>query len=362
MNISAKHKHIYILFKTYCLNKIFHTPQKYVIILEMKYCKILAFTFLSISPYIANASYSDISMGKSIYPAVEYLAKKQFATGYADGTFGDKKSINRAETLKLILVAIEEPLISGDSTFSDVPTDAWFAPYVVHAKTKGIVSGDPDGTFSPARQVNRAEYIKIILKAFDVDLSTYTLNKTISDVPENAWFAPYMKFSVQFNILDLDESGLAHPGKFVTRGEAANILYQTLKQGRGLDPQVLINLTEEHLIYALKVLQTNELLNAGIGINVAQKFVKALMILSPKHPMILIASDTTNSIQNLIGAYVAAQNGLLDDVIFSAKNAWEQADKIQNSGTPSTEQMAMSIKKLSKGIADKAREIKESIE
>ena len=317
---------------------------------------------LVIAPCITFANYTDVSIGSQLYPALKYLTEKEFVQGYSDGSFGPDKPINRAETLKLILIATGEPITPGDASFSDVPHDVWFAPYVTHAKAKGIISGEPGGTFSPARQVNLAEYLKIVLNAFDIDTSTYTLDQQIADVPNDAWFAPYIKFAVKFNILKPDESGMIYPSTSITRGEAARLLYQTLRQGRGLDPQVLINLTERQLIYALQLIQENDLLTAGFSISTAQNFVNALVLIDDAHPMIILAGDMTNAIRNLLGAHISAQNGLLDDVITSAKNAWNQANAIEQNESESAQQMALSIKMLAQTIADQARQLKQQIQ
>jgi len=48
------------------------------------------------------------------------------------------------------------------SIFPDVNPNHWFYPYVVEIKDWGIVSGNDDGTFAPARNINRAEFSKML--------------------------------------------------------------------------------------------------------------------------------------------------------------------------------------------------------
>ena len=86
--------------------------------------------------------------------------------GYEDGSFRPDAPINRAEALKILLEAtklqaLEEPFEQQE--FSDVPEDAWFAPYVERLVEYAIVEGYEDGTFRPQQHITRAEASKILL-------------------------------------------------------------------------------------------------------------------------------------------------------------------------------------------------------
>lgn len=309
-----------------------------------------------------QAAYPDVTLGSILYPAVTYLSEKEVVQGYSDGTFGTDNPINRAEALKLILVSTENPLEKSNTTFSDVPTDAWFAPYIAHAQQQNIVSGNPDGTFSPARQVNRAEILKMIFGAFEVDPTAYDLDAVIiDDVPADAWFAPYMKFAVKFNILPIEDGNTVSPGKFVSRGEAAFLLYNTLRSGRGLNLQTLLHLSESHLVMSLDFLEEGKSVEASLAAMVSYELVTLLQKRIPEHPVVQVAFDTTLAIQNLIGAYVSMENGLLDDAITAAKRSWSLADAIQDGAEGDIEQLATSIKTFAAAVAEKAREMKEKI-
>ncbi len=49
--------------------------------------------------------------------------------------------------------------------FSDAPADAWYAGYVADLAAAGVVSGYADGTFRPDGMVNRAQALKLVLLA-----------------------------------------------------------------------------------------------------------------------------------------------------------------------------------------------------
>lgn len=52
--------------------------------------------------------------------------------------------------------------IAQTLSFPDVPEKSWFYPYVMEIKDWGIVAGNDDGTFAPSRNINRAEFAKML--------------------------------------------------------------------------------------------------------------------------------------------------------------------------------------------------------
>ncbi len=50
---------------------------------------------------------------------------------------------------------------------------AWYYPYLFEATNKGIIGGDNEGKFNPESSVTRAELLKMLFAAADIDLSDY---------------------------------------------------------------------------------------------------------------------------------------------------------------------------------------------
>ncbi len=310
-------------------------------------------------------AFSDIQITSPIYMSTTYLSSKNIIGGYGDGTYKPDNIINRAEALKLILVAADKKIEKvATSKFKDVPADAWFAKYVNYAAEKGIVSGDgATGNFVPGRTVNRAEFLKMLTKAFDIDTSKYVLNVKSNDVPEDAWFAPYVNFAVKFQVMDRTPEGNALPDKGITRGEAAEMIFRILKKGQGVDPQKLLELTEAHLVKTLEYIEKDNLLAAGFVVTMAEQFanVVAEQPAVAKNPVVLGAVQTAQALKHLVGAYSAGKNGKADDVILASKSAWKAADEAFKLN-PKNEVMTDKIKTLATGLADQARAVKAKAE
>lgn len=176
--------------------------------------------------------FSDVSEATTHGRAISYLKQKGIIEGYKDGTFRPENAINRAEGTKVILASLgTTPSASVASTsFTDTQPTDWFSGWVELGKTLGVVAGNPDGTFTPSRQVNLAEALKIILLANKIDLTNETVfEKPYNDVEVDAWFALYFQYAKKKNLLDADSSGNVSAGKNLSRGEVAEIMYRLLR-------------------------------------------------------------------------------------------------------------------------------------
>lgn len=125
---------------------------------------------VTIFPQASNAGtgfFIDVAGFHPNIQAIRSLKDAEIVVGYGDGTFGGGKNINRAEFLKIVMEAAEVEA-KGDSCFKDVK-DQWFAPYVCEAKGLGFVDGYKDGYFRPEREINFAEASKIITNVMKLE-------------------------------------------------------------------------------------------------------------------------------------------------------------------------------------------------
>ena len=107
-----------------------------------------------------KAPYSDINQAQWASEAITSLSEKGIIEGYEDNSFKPLNSITRAEFVKLIIKAfysVEKP--SGTSKFADVTSDKWYSDCVNLAFEKGIVSGDNYGNFNPEATISRQDMV-----------------------------------------------------------------------------------------------------------------------------------------------------------------------------------------------------------
>ena len=123
--------------------------------------------------------------------AIEALAARQIINGMGDGTFAPDKNMTRAEFATITVKALGlTPKANGN--FSDVPAAQWFAPYVGTANTYGIVNGLGDGTFNPGGTITRQEAATMVARAAKLcGLSTDYSTAAVRDIL--AQFGDYTK-------------------------------------------------------------------------------------------------------------------------------------------------------------------------
>jgi|GEM_PF-1902122 len=146
-----------------------------------------------------NSTFPDVLSSHPYYPAIAWAKSLGVLTGYPDGTFRPNQVVNRAELLKILLKAAntDTGTDSQPTGFSDVNENAWYVPYLRAAKRRNIVQGYPNGTFKPAQPVNAAEALKMAYTA---------LNVTTQSAP-GPWYARFLDHAKTNNVLfssDLD--------------------------------------------------------------------------------------------------------------------------------------------------------------
>lgn len=110
------------------------------------------------------------------------------------------------------------------SNFTDFNDSHWAYKAVDYLKSYGIVSGYSDGTFKPENNITRAEFVKMIVSALELETGNYT--EGFSDVSGSDWFAPYVALAEHYNIVYGNENGEFRPNENITRQDAAVIAYR----------------------------------------------------------------------------------------------------------------------------------------
>ena len=177
------------------------------------------------SPSLQPQVFLDVSGNYPYADGIRYLKENHVVGGYPDGTFKPENIINRAEAVKIILTGSNIPAVKGNTTFPDVPTNAWFHDYVTTAADRGIVKGYGDGNFKPENTISRAEFLKVAILTAGFS-APEVIRDPYPDVDKTAWFAPFFQFCVEHELLRMKKGGFIVPHEAITRGEAADVMYR----------------------------------------------------------------------------------------------------------------------------------------
>ena len=170
--------------------------------------------------------FTDVTRGNNHYEAIKYLYDNGIINGYSDGTFKPNNTVNRVEALKMLMLAFNVGTGPAQQlTFSDTDNGAWYATTLGTAVTKGIVAGYNDGTFKPSQTVNKAEYLKMMFKTNNIEVTDSVTANPYADVPKDTWYAPYAYLTNRKNLLDVTNN-LLDPANGMTRGDVAETIYR----------------------------------------------------------------------------------------------------------------------------------------
>jgi len=176
----------------------------------------------------AFAGFTDVNNTHKNFTAIEYLQANGILNGYSDGTFRPETEINRAEFLKIIMESADIPFdVTTPAPFSDIPSDAWYTSYIQKAYAEGWIVGYNDGTFKPGQGVTKAEALKIIAVVQNWPYQNISNQNPYSDVTNSDWFFGYINFAFQKNYLE-DVSQYFLPNQKATRAQISEVIYRTL--------------------------------------------------------------------------------------------------------------------------------------
>ena len=184
---------------------------------------------ITVNIQTASASFTDLYKNNKNYKAIIYLQENDIIQGYPDGTFQPAQEINRAEFLKIILEGSNITLDKNEITlpFSDTRNEEWFTPYIKKAYTEGWIVGYIDGTFKPNQTISKVEALKILGEAQQWDLPQEIDQLPYADISASAWYAKYVVFAHTNDYLEGTEE-LFSPNDLMTRANISEIIYRTL--------------------------------------------------------------------------------------------------------------------------------------
>ena len=94
----------------------------------------------------------DVCQTDWYYAPVDYVYRNTLFSGMDEHHFGPSSAMNRAMLMTVLYQmagAPKEELERASVTFADVPESAWYAPYVKWGAEQGITAGTGADTFSP---------------------------------------------------------------------------------------------------------------------------------------------------------------------------------------------------------------------
>jgi len=124
-------------------------------------------------------------------------------------------------------------LVNETIWFDDVDMNGWSAEYIYYLANLNIVGGVGDNKFAPKRSITRAEFVKMLALTAGADVAGY-VDSSFTDVDSSIWYAPYVEWAYRNGVTSGKEEGLFKPDDLITRQEIATMIFRYVV-GAGLE-------------------------------------------------------------------------------------------------------------------------------
>ena len=129
-----------------------------------------AVTFLwraagSPAPKTKVMPFTDVPSGSYYYDAVLWAMEQGITKGTSDTAFSPNASCTRAQIVTFLWRANGSPAVSGNSAFTDVASDAYYAAAVAWAEKNDVTGGIGGGLFGSNNNCTRAQIVTFLYRA-----------------------------------------------------------------------------------------------------------------------------------------------------------------------------------------------------
>ena len=175
-----------------------------------------------------TSPFGDVSTDAYYYEAVKWAQKKGITGGIGNDLFGPNQPCIRAQIATFLWRAAGSPEPKNMSSFSDVPTDSYYAKAVAWAVENGITTGTGDGKFSPNAPCTRAQSVTFLYRASGSP--AVSDSAVFADVEANAFYADAVAWAVANGVTNGTTSSTFSPDNGCTRAQIVTFLYRAFNK------------------------------------------------------------------------------------------------------------------------------------
>lgn len=192
---------------------------------DMSAAEILADLFGDAETQPSQKGFNDVKPGDYFYDAVNWAVEKGITTGTSATTFSPNASCTRAQIVTFLWRASGSPEPkTASNPFTDVAANAYYCKAVLWAVENGITTGTSATTFSPNAPCTRAQGVTFLWRANGSKAASAAASFT--DVASDAYYAPAVAWAAEQNVTGGVGNGLFSPDTTCTRAQNVSMLYR----------------------------------------------------------------------------------------------------------------------------------------
>ena len=135
-----------------------------------------------------------------------------------------RKNIYLAVVTVISTVIVFSTVVSAINSrfpFADVSTSVWYYDEVQTVYDEGIMEGKTSTSFDPTANMSRAEFVTVLCRLSENDYKGKGATLTFSDTNKNAWYADYVAWGVEAEMVKGLPGNKFAPNQAVSRQEMA---------------------------------------------------------------------------------------------------------------------------------------------
>ena len=172
--------------------------------------------------------FTDVPSGAYYEDAVIWAVKKDITSGTSATTFNPDGNCTRAQAVTFLWRAAGSPEPkSATMPFTDVPAGSYFEKAVLWAVENGITKGTSDTTFTPDASCTRAQIVTFLWRANGSH--AVSGNSAFSDVAADAYYAAAVAWAEKNGVTGGIGGGLFGSDNNCTRAQIVTFLYRAMK-------------------------------------------------------------------------------------------------------------------------------------
>lgn len=172
--------------------------------------------------------FTDVPSGAYYEDAVVWAVKKGITSGTSATTFDPDGSCTRAQAVTFLWRAAGSPEPkSAAMPFTDVPAGSYFEKAVLWAVENGITKGTSDTTFTPDASCTRAQIVTFLWRANGSH--AVSGNSAFSDVAADAYYAAAVAWAEKNGVTGGIGGGLFGSDNNCTRAQIVTFIYRAMK-------------------------------------------------------------------------------------------------------------------------------------
>ena len=172
--------------------------------------------------------FSDLAPSDFCYDAVMWAVGRDITGGIGNYTFGPNLPCTRAQAVTFLWRAAGSPEPETRAMpFTDVPVGSYYYNAVLWAVENGITEGTSDTMFSPDATCSRAQIVTFLWRAGGSPAASG--NSAFTDVASDAYYAAAVIWAEKNDITGGIGGGLFGSNNDCTRGQIVTFLYRSVK-------------------------------------------------------------------------------------------------------------------------------------